>query len=234
MTKVDGKQASNHKTDRLKVEYKRFFFAFRVIGGGVWDYDVAKGTLHCSRRWHEILGLDSRRSPVTSMDEFKAHIHPDDVPAATEIDLIALNKLIARDERYVAEFRIIRPNGDVRWVRSVACLVRQRDRRLRAIGCLTDVTDLHADAPIDQAAPHAEHAGSILPVQPAPADAIILSAHERECLLWVSFGKTAWETAAILGKSQRTVEFHLGKAVRKLDAANKVHAAVLAIRQGLL
>jgi DNA-binding CsgD family transcriptional regulator len=61
-----------------------------------------------------------------------------------------------------------------------------------------------------------------------------LTAKELECLRWVSLGKTAWETAAIIGRSHRTVEFHLNNAVRKLDASNRVHAATIAIRLGLL
>ena len=61
-----------------------------------------------------------------------------------------------------------------------------------------------------------------------------LSDHEVECLRWVSFGKTAKETAAILGKSPRTIEFHLNNAIKKLNAVNKVQAAFLAIEQNLI
>ncbi|NWP61276.1 helix-turn-helix transcriptional regulator, partial [Escherichia coli] len=57
---------------------------------------------------------------------------------------------------------------------------------------------------------------------------------ELECLRWVSLGKTAWETATIMGRSQRTVEFHLINATRKLSASNKIHAAVIAVRTGLI
>jgi DNA-binding CsgD family transcriptional regulator len=52
--------------------------------------------------------------------------------------------------------------------------------------------------------------------------------------MWVSLGKTANETGSIIGKSQRTVEFHLNNAVRKLGAVNKIHAAAIAIRTGLV
>lgn len=61
-----------------------------------------------------------------------------------------------------------------------------------------------------------------------------LTDRELTCLRWVSLGKTAWETATIIGRSRRTVEFHLLNAMRKLGAVNKVHAAVIAVRQGLI
>ena len=36
-----------------------------------------------------------------------------------------------------------------------------------------------------------------------------------------------------MGRSQRTVEFHLINATRKLSASNKIHAAVIAtVRKG--
>jgi PAS domain S-box-containing protein len=235
--KEDG-LVDHDKTSRLRENYQRLTLAFKAIGGGVWDYDVASGTLHGNHRWHEILGVDNRHHPITSIEAFKPHIHPEDVEAATRVDLAELNRLVARHERYIAEFRIVRPDGEIRWVRSVACMVRRKRRQLRAIGCLTDITELHLHdlhngdgAPTDHDDEHVHH--SALP--PIDVDEpVALSDRERECLLWVSFGKTAWETAAILSRSQRTVEFHLNNAVRKLHAANKVHAAVLAIRLGLL
>jgi|SRR5215470_5433225 len=52
---------------------------------------------------------------------------------------------------------------------------------------------------------------------------------ERECevLAWVSEGKTAWDIGCILSVSQRTVEWHLRKAYKKLGATNRVQALAL-------
>ena len=61
-----------------------------------------------------------------------------------------------------------------------------------------------------------------------------LSQREIECLYWVSEGKTAWETAHILEVSERTVNFHLGNAMSKLDTHSKHRAAIKAISLGLL
>lgn len=65
-------------------------------------------------------------------------------------------------------------------------------------------------------------------------DAVILSEHERTCLSWTLKGKTSWEIAQIIGRSRPTVEYHFQKAMRKLDATNKAHAAALAMKRGLM
>lgn len=60
--------------------------------------------------------------------------------------------------------------------------------------------------------------------------------HDREVevLRWTADGKTASEIADILGISERTVNFHVNQAVAKLEANNKVNAAVKAAMNGLL
>ena len=65
------------------------------------------------------------------------------------------------------------------------------------------------------------------------ADAV-LTVRERECLSWTLEGRTAAEIAAVLGLSAHTVNRHASSAARKLDCANKHHAAVRALREGLL
>lgn len=61
-----------------------------------------------------------------------------------------------------------------------------------------------------------------------------LTPRERECLLWASEGKTSWETAQILGVSERTVIYHLQNASEKLGVSNRQQAVARAISQGLL
>lgn len=61
-----------------------------------------------------------------------------------------------------------------------------------------------------------------------------LSGRELQCLEWVSLGKTSWETAYILGLSERTVNFHLRNACRKLNVYGRQAGVVKAVRLGLL
>lgn len=61
-----------------------------------------------------------------------------------------------------------------------------------------------------------------------------LSERERECLFWVSEGKTSWEAAKILGITERTVNFHLNSAIRKTGCKNRYQAIARNIAAGQL
>ena len=61
-----------------------------------------------------------------------------------------------------------------------------------------------------------------------------LSGRELQCLNWVATGKTSWETAAILGLSERTVNFHIKNACRKLNVYGRQAGVTQALRLGLL
>ncbi len=61
-----------------------------------------------------------------------------------------------------------------------------------------------------------------------------ITLREADCLLWTARGKSAWETAVILGVSERTVNFHVENARHKLDAQSKTQAVVRAIMLNLI
>lgn len=61
-----------------------------------------------------------------------------------------------------------------------------------------------------------------------------LTPRELECLRWCAEGKSYWDTAVILGITERTVSFHMERARNKLDAATNAHAVARAMRAGLL
>jgi len=68
----------------------------------------------------------------------------------------------------------------------------------------------------------------------AASDPVPLTEHERVCLGWTMHGKTAWEIAQILGRSKPTIDYHIQKAIRKLGATSKFHAAFKALQAGML
>jgi len=66
-----------------------------------------------------------------------------------------------------------------------------------------------------------ETLAGMLRSRPDSAAATKLTEREVEVLRWAGDGKTAAETAYIVGITERTVNFHIDNAVRKLGAANK-------------
>lgn len=61
-----------------------------------------------------------------------------------------------------------------------------------------------------------------------------LSDRERECLIWVSEGKTTDEVALILGVSGNTVNSYITHTIQKLSASNRAMAIATAIRNGII
>jgi DNA-binding CsgD family transcriptional regulator len=69
---------------------------------------------------------------------------------------------------------------------------------------------------------------------PHPKAVDPLSERERECLFWVSEGKTTDEVALILDVSANTVNRYILHATQKLSAANRAMAIAVAMRGGLI
>jgi len=77
--------------------------------------------------------------------------------------------------------------------------------------------------------------GRFLHVPRQSVDAAVrVTPREIDCLLWAAEGKSDWDIATILGISRFTVLKHIRSARDKLDAANRTHAVVKAIRQHLI
>lgn len=131
--------AEQKATRALQENAERLAIATKVGGLGIWDYDARTGKLHCDEHWYRIMGRDAGK-PISSLAEFRPFIHPDDAERATEVTNTAA-ELIASDQDYSITFRIIRPNGDVRWIRSLAYLAHQDGVPTRAIGYVADITD---------------------------------------------------------------------------------------------
>ncbi len=63
---------------------------------------------------------------------------------------------------------------------------------------------------------------------------IHLTGREREVLTWVGRGKTSSEIAAILGLTERTVNFHCERAMKRLGVVNRTQAVAKAVAEGLI
>ena len=131
--------AEHRARAQLSESEQRLAIAASVGGLGIWDYDIASDTLYCDASWYRIMGREGH-PPIRSIAQFRPFIHPDDVDKATEIPRTAA-ELAATQRDYSIVFRIVRPDGEVRWVRSLAYLQQHDGVPLRAVGFVTDITD---------------------------------------------------------------------------------------------
>jgi LuxR family quorum-sensing transcriptional regulator LasR len=65
-------------------------------------------------------------------------------------------------------------------------------------------------------------------------ETVHLTPKELETLKWAMMGKTAWEISRIQGRSEATINFHLGNIRRKFGVSSMCAALVRAIDQKLI
>jgi len=122
----------------LRKNEERLELGFEGINAGLWDWDIERQSLYCSRRIYELLGYSDYDHPANT-EEFIERMHPLDVPNAAE----ALREHLARNRDYNLEFRLQTKQGEWIWCRSRGKALRnEQGRAVRMVGCLFDVTEL--------------------------------------------------------------------------------------------
>ncbi|MBE0534021.1 MAG: PAS domain-containing protein [Phycisphaerae bacterium] len=108
---------------------------------GTWDVDIATQTVHWDERCRALFAMPDR--PVVPLAEPVSRMHPDDRPGA-EGD-IAAAMAGKNDGRYDVEYRVLWPDGQVRWVRATGQTLFEGDlpsqRPLRFVGVIMDITE---------------------------------------------------------------------------------------------
>jgi PAS domain S-box-containing protein len=129
----DRKQAE----EALKESQRRLEEAQRIAHVGHWDRDLETGLITWSDEIYRILGLliqegDSLRT------EWLDVVHPEDRRRLS----LAIEELERGIQRLDVEFRIVRPNGEVRFLHSQGDVIRdERGRPLRRFGTAQDITE---------------------------------------------------------------------------------------------
>ncbi len=134
------------QAEQLREKEERLRLAMDAANMGAWDWDFATGEVHWSGDQEKLFGL----APGTfdgTFAAFRALVHPDDHDAMQARMAAALEqrRTIQRDE-----FRIVRPDGSIRWIAANGRIYYDHEGRpLRMIGVNLDVTDSkHAEEAI--------------------------------------------------------------------------------------
>ncbi len=104
---------------------------------GVWERDVRSGTGRWDRQVFEFWGLDPQ-GPTPTYEDAMSRVHPDDRV------LLPRDDLLTQLGRHSQRFRILRPDGGVRWVHSQWEVKADPDGRAsRAVGVMMDDTEVY-------------------------------------------------------------------------------------------
>jgi PAS domain S-box-containing protein len=124
--------------EALRESEARFRAALRGGNFGLWDWSQRTGIVISDATHKQLFGFEPSRATVHASEVF-ATIHPDD----REHVYAAINRALQMQaEAYEAEFRVVLPDGDVRWLCGYGDVVRNSaGEPLRMVGVNQDITE---------------------------------------------------------------------------------------------
>lgn len=104
---------------------------------GIWDWDIKNNNLIWDDHTFELYGVDKNNFNGT-FQAWETGVHPDDLQHAKE----AVERALRNEAPYDIEFRICRPNGEIRYTKAVAHVMRDDEGQpIRMLGINTDISD---------------------------------------------------------------------------------------------
>ena len=120
----------------LKQSEARMAFAAASTDTGLWQYDVSTRHLWATEHCRSMFGLDA--DSLLTPEAFLGAVHPDD--RATAIATISTGAP-AGETAGQSEFRVVHPNGHLRWYLATASTALDKNGRLiRVSGIFSDIT----------------------------------------------------------------------------------------------
>jgi PAS domain S-box-containing protein len=125
----------------LRVSEARLELATQAASLGIWDWEVATGQMTYSPLAKAICGFDPNQE--VTYDDARSVTHPEDYPRTAAMAQRALDPTLREVQPY--EYRILRPDGTIRWVvangEAVFAEINGETRAVRYVGTLQDITD---------------------------------------------------------------------------------------------
>ncbi|TIN27308.1 MAG: EAL domain-containing protein [Mesorhizobium sp.] len=113
----------------------RLELALEASGIGVWEHDLATNEMVWDDRVNEIYGKPADGKP-RGYDDWAQTIHPEDIERAKR----DFDSATAKKGLYSSQYRLLRPDGTVRHVRTRASFFQDIDGTPKLIGAEWDVT----------------------------------------------------------------------------------------------
>jgi PAS domain S-box-containing protein len=104
--------ARKRSDEVLRESEEKLSLAAESAGAGIWSLDLASGRYWVTPRTLKLLGLPP--DATVTLDSVLAMVHPDDRESIRR----AIDEAVRSGEEGQAEYRIIRPDGVVRWLTS--------------------------------------------------------------------------------------------------------------------
>lgn len=136
---VIGREVTQIKEfeDALRLSSERLSLAVNIGGVGTFEWWPAKGELYPDENAERIYGYE-RGTMGRDASFFGSFVLDEDLPSVSSEVMAAAREV----RRYTLEYRILRRDGELRWLKVWGQPIVEADGQLRVIGMFLDNTDL--------------------------------------------------------------------------------------------
>ena len=129
--------AKRESAQALQESEERLRLATDVGKFGIWDWDIPGNRVTWSPRMYQIHGLREFEFGGT-VEALRALVYPDDLDRVGQ----EIRTAVKTGNEFQAEFRIVRPSGEIRWLMTTGRVVSdQAGKPIRMLGAIQDVTE---------------------------------------------------------------------------------------------
>jgi len=123
---------------KLEEKEKTLDIALKIIGEGVWDWNIKTNMVKHNQQWCDMFLVDDSKLEH-HLDFFSSIIHLDDANGVFE----KIQKSLKEKNNFKSEHRMICKDGTIKWVEDRGEIIEfdQEGNPTRMIGCVRDITD---------------------------------------------------------------------------------------------
>jgi len=138
--RISGTFQDIDEKKKIELKYKktaeRLKIATNKANIGIWDYDISENQLIWDENMYSLYGVKKEEFSGV-YDAWEAVVHPDD----KENGRMQIEHAISGEKEFDTEFRVIWPNGAVKYIRAIAETERDSNgNAIRMIGVNWDIT----------------------------------------------------------------------------------------------
>lgn len=139
LQELEQRRARREAERSLHESEERLKLALSGAGMGAWEWNLRTDAVFWSPECYEILGVTNFGN---WLNDFQQLFHPEDAGRVME----AARRAIAERTPYKAEFRVVRPGGEVMWVANLGRAdYDESGEPLRLVGLVQDITGRRRD-----------------------------------------------------------------------------------------
>jgi PAS domain S-box-containing protein len=117
---------------------KRLTLALKASKVGIWEWNVVTNELIWDQQMYHLYGIKEQDFEGAYV-AWENGLHPDDKQGSVEL----INQAIKGEAKFDTEFRVVWPSGEVRYIRALASLEYDNDRRpVKMVGVNWDITSI--------------------------------------------------------------------------------------------